>query len=1118
MHLFTRLRAPHQAPSSPSTTSPPPVASSSHDDNRHLSSPSPTPSRRTRRSNSDITGHRPHLSNRHYDPRLSTIPLGFDLMFGASHPRARGKYSPSPSSTGTPSQNQSYAPSVASYSQSLERVNTAGSERERGAPSPIVGHGPSTRGLGLQHMPLFDGIPTPAILDRHPSNSSSIHTTHTSDPAYLRDQIQRLQTLNRDLESELSDRMQRINGLRQSHAAVMDSLRESQQQEVAALKKTMQAQADEITVLRKRSRRNEQQDPEKVKRLEALVKEKDEELDAVKTANESLRDKVRGLEAGEEVLELRSQLQDEIRRREAADRIAEAKARAEMELVLKEERRKMQEEIQAAASTQKQCEHEDMVSRETLEKEVQQTRNEGERRIQDLNWMYNTSLDKWEQMRAELEKAIDQLQRQTAELNERNRTLHEEIDRRQQQIQQQGHQIQHLLSQPPPPTSPTSPTAQGADLTINEELVGMVKKLTTRLAEEKKKNRQLETTVNDMTEKSLSSVSTAQHDLQKMKSELEDRTTELERVTAEVKGVEKERNEFRDAWNLACTELDEAQKKTEMKERRVAELEGVVEGLNNEVQEVKRRMGESQEQVRQTQKRLEEEIHNHQMSESHQHNNLDHNDQSDVQQSDQTQPRDSYGSSLYSTTPSMAPSAPNPYQPSSPPLRNSRRPRPLSTSSTESGILPPDLDPYAFSLPPSPTSSTPATTNSGPNSTDLTALRRDLKLYRHDIKAYQRELASKEAEITKMRQLVHEVEAQLAMNRRLERSVSGGSTSSASHMRRPQQPAYLNLDTNGFGHAFPPAIPENEQFSPSERERQWESAYYTEPRSPVNPAAERREVEGQYREMSLPPVPPPGATGFLPPNIGHFLPPPRDPGAVSGPVLPLVVPNRGPSSPPPATVSGNGRSTPGPVASPASIPLPKSPPPRSTTPLAQILPLSVSRRIKRANSTTSNSSLPSTTLPPTSPPIPPPPRPSSPTTTFPLTPIIPPTLTAVTPLPHSPSPPPSRGLFRATSTSTSSGTSSHRHEKEKPEKEMTKAERKAWKEKKRESMLREFREGYLGDTGGRVKRKPTVKEGKDKGKGKEKGVVSVEEMMRGLEESDRRSASTGNSGERRFRW
>lgn len=107
----------------------------------------------------------------------------------------------------------------------------------------------------------------------------------------------------------------------------------------------------------------------------------------------------------------------------------------------------------------------------------------------------------------------------------------------------------------------------------NEELVAMVRKINARLAEEKRRNRQLEASVTAVSEDSIANVTAAKLDTARLRSALDDADEAHARVEAELRATQRERAMFEVAWTQAQAEAARIAASLADRDERIHDLE-----------------------------------------------------------------------------------------------------------------------------------------------------------------------------------------------------------------------------------------------------------------------------------------------------------------------------------------------------------------------------------------------------------------------------------------------------------------------------------------------------------------------------------------------------------------
>jgi chromosome segregation ATPase len=356
--------------------------------------------------------------------------------------------------------------------------------------------------------------------------------------------MRELELKNRELEAEASQHLGRISALRQSHAAVLNSLREEQ-----AL------------------------DAEEAKRQEAelldVIAGKEKELEEVRTVRDSavielegLRLRVRELEGSKvfgnmEPCELERKVVEEVGlRTELEDKVESLKRMAD------QARRVTKREFERAiAGEKKQCAQAVKQVKEEMESVVQ----EEEKRRAELSWLCREKLEKLELLQQKERREFD------AEL-EKIRLEKEEVEKKLEEVSQGVEDRWNSVI---------------TQRTGHEELVAMVQKIAGHLAEEKKKNKRLENSMAKVTEDAWYNVSDSKHEIQKLRNEVEDKNTQVTTLKSDHAVLRKERTEFQQAWNTAEAENTALIEEAENRKLRVEDLEIALDSAQRQLDELR---------------------------------------------------------------------------------------------------------------------------------------------------------------------------------------------------------------------------------------------------------------------------------------------------------------------------------------------------------------------------------------------------------------------------------------------------------------------------------------------------------------------------------------------------
>jgi hypothetical protein len=281
--------------------------------------------------------------------------------------------------------------------------------------------------------------------------------------------------------------------------------------------------------------------------LEQQLKERDEEIIAFKESLKNHEDKLQKFEssmeelAGLELPDAIKRLAEEMGMRKTAELALEkavAQARNDLEAVLIEERTRDQvarqishrEYERSLAEERKQRMELRQKSKEDLDYVIQ----EEQKRRAELNWVYQQKIEKLQILRkserSEYDTQLEKLRTEKEATEQKIKELSDELENRRMLgvTQRSG----------------------------NEELVAMVKKINNRLAEEKNKNKRLESTMSQITEEAWVNVSQSKHEVQKLKNNIEDKDTQISNLEFELSVTKREKIEFEEAWRLVQKEND----------------------------------------------------------------------------------------------------------------------------------------------------------------------------------------------------------------------------------------------------------------------------------------------------------------------------------------------------------------------------------------------------------------------------------------------------------------------------------------------------------------------------------------------------------------------------------
>lgn len=282
--------------------------------------------------------------------------------------------------------------------------------------------------------------------------------------------------------------------------------------------------------------------------------------------------------------ELKRKLSEEVRRREKVEkRLAETtvKARADLDAVLVAEERK-REEVRAAAW-----------------REFERALAHEEAKCDDVRRKAKENLD---HIIAEEEKRRADL---TRRFTEKVESLQRE-KRAAETLAAEKQQLEQRLQSTAQESSQATQAAQ-TQKEANQELVEMVTKLTTRLAEEKKRNRRLEAKIDQITVDALNNVSQAKRQYQDLKNQFEDRESRVDTLQSEVAAVKREKDAMRDAWTEHEAEMEAShQSALAQRDELVRNLEAETALTRTQLEERQRNLEECQRNLEECQRNLEE--------------------------------------------------------------------------------------------------------------------------------------------------------------------------------------------------------------------------------------------------------------------------------------------------------------------------------------------------------------------------------------------------------------------------------------------------------------------------------------------------------------------------------
>lgn len=330
---------------------------------------------------------------------------------------------------------------------------------------------------------------------------------------------------------------------------------------------------------------------EQIAAMEQALAQKDEELESARVRIYELgqyqarnRNTPMMMEGISEMglADIGRKLMEEIRRRERAEKLlAESlvKAKMDMDAVIVEEEKK-RGEIRAVVwrEFENTLHHEermrDEVERRSREN-LQSVLGEEERRRAELNWVYGEKIEKIENLRRN---DLEEFQNSLAGLREEKERLEKQIWDNVQELEESRQSIR---------------TQRDA----NEELLEMTKKINTRLGEEKRKNRQLEEKMTQITEDALNSVSSANREVFMLKNVIEDKDTKIEFFETELAAVKKDNKAMEEAWVGMEAELEEARKTLLDRDERVKGLEEENIGVADRLEEYRKELDEFKQKV-----------------------------------------------------------------------------------------------------------------------------------------------------------------------------------------------------------------------------------------------------------------------------------------------------------------------------------------------------------------------------------------------------------------------------------------------------------------------------------------------------------------------------------------
>lgn len=389
---------------------------------------------------------------------------------------------------------------------------------------------------------------------------------HSLELAALRLAAKNLETSN---GSSLED-LENIQQLRRREFELVDAVK-GKERELEFLRSNSNGYLEQIAV------------------MERVLAQKDEELEnariRIHEMNQTLARRtapvIEGLsEMG--LADMGRKLMDEIRRRERAERkLAETvvKARSDLETVLTEEGRK-REDVRAAVWREfEQTLHNEERKRDEIQQKSKENLNyvlgEEEKRRAELNWRFEEKIESIERLRRndldEFHRNLAGLKEEQERLEKQMRDTADESERNRQSIRTQRD--------------------------ANEELLDMTKKINTRLGEEKKKNRQLEEKINQITEDALNNVSGANREVAMLKNVIEDKDTKIQYLDTELAAAKKENKAMKEGWQSLEDELEEARKALLDRDERVKRLEEENSSVADRLEAYRKELNEFKEHV-----------------------------------------------------------------------------------------------------------------------------------------------------------------------------------------------------------------------------------------------------------------------------------------------------------------------------------------------------------------------------------------------------------------------------------------------------------------------------------------------------------------------------------------
>ncbi|RPA98674.1 hypothetical protein L873DRAFT_1004015 [Choiromyces venosus 120613-1] len=384
--------------------------------------------------------------------------------------------------------------------------------------------------------------------------------------------IRDLEIANLEKDNEITQAAQKLNSVREAQNAELDSLREAHAREVQTLRNAAKrletpdgVGLEDLDRYRRREfelmnvvngkekelellRANANTLRERVSALEKSITERDRELDSSRRQINAMSEDrllIGGKPALVAIAEMGlagvgRKLMDEVKRREKAERrLAEStmKSRSDLDAVLLEEERKREEirtnawrELEQKLAQEELKRHE---ARRKAKENIDYVLAEEEKRRTELSWQFNEKLETLRQEKEMLESRIANMEMELEQAKQSVTT------------QREG----------------------------NESLIEMTAKINTRLGEEKKRNRQLEAKINQITEDALNNVSGSKRACQDLKNVVEDRETRITFLESEVAALKREKSGIEEAWHSLEAELDGHSATLAERDERIKDLE-----------------------------------------------------------------------------------------------------------------------------------------------------------------------------------------------------------------------------------------------------------------------------------------------------------------------------------------------------------------------------------------------------------------------------------------------------------------------------------------------------------------------------------------------------------------